>query len=146
MADEEKREELEQSNEDKVEQEEPAKTRETDTIAQDDVATLSSTFGADAAGLTPGAPNGDEQFAEALDEVKPEERPEQDFAQVADRLEEQTAGLERHPDQTLRTKDGKVAYAPPGSYDAAASGVQQDASGHFESANKTNSTQSGSRV
>lgn len=38
-------------------------------------------------------------------------------------------------DGRIRTGDGKVAYAAPGSYDAAKNGVQQDASGSFTSAN-----------
>jgi hypothetical protein len=106
-----------------------------------------STFGADAAGLMPGAPaNTDEMLQDALDEVKPVDIPEQNFSHVADRVEEETAGLHRGPDQTLRTDDDKVAWAPPGSYDAAVNGVQQDASGSFESANKTRSHQSGTRI
>jgi len=38
-------------------------------------------------------------------------------------------------DGRIRTGEGKVAWAAPGSYDAAKNGVQQDASGSFTSAN-----------
>lgn len=38
-------------------------------------------------------------------------------------------------DGRIRTGEGKIAYAAPGSYDAAKNGVQQDASGSFTSAN-----------
>lgn len=41
---------------------------------------------------------------------------------------------------------GKVAYAPPGSYNAAANGVQQDASGHVDSVGTDNSSKSGTRI
>lgn len=44
-------------------------------------------------------------------------------------------GLHPSGDGTLRTGDGKVAWAPPGSHAAAVNGVQQDASGSFSSAN-----------
>lgn len=43
--------------------------------------------------------------------------------------------LHQEDDGRIRTGDGKVAWAPPGSYDAAKNGVQQDASGSFTSAN-----------
>lgn len=55
--------------------------------------------------------------------------------------------LVHHPGGVFRNKeDGKVAYAPPGSYNAAMAGVQQDASGHFESAGHVRSIKSGTRV
>lgn len=43
--------------------------------------------------------------------------------------------LHHASDGRIRTGDDKVAWAPPGSYDAAKNGVQQDASGAFTSAN-----------
>jgi len=49
-----------------------------------------------------------------------------------DKLEKN--GLKVGPDNTLRTLEGKVVYAPPGSQAAADNGVQQDASGVFNSA------------
>lgn len=113
--------------------------------AQEDTASSESTFGADAAGLTKD-PVDPEVVETAIDEVHPVPETEQDFGQVADRLESETSGLERAADNTLRTGDGRVAWAEPGSHNAAVNGVQQDASGHFESANKTNSHQSGSRI
>lgn len=41
---------------------------------------------------------------------------------------------------------GKVAYAPPGSYNAAMNGVQEDAAGHVDSVGTDNSSKSGTRV
>lgn len=41
---------------------------------------------------------------------------------------------------------GRVAYAPPGSHNAAVNGVQEDASGHVSSVGTDNSAQSGTRV
>ena len=41
---------------------------------------------------------------------------------------------------------GKVAYAPPGSHNAAMSGVQEDASGHVSSVHTDNSDSSGVRT
>ncbi len=46
----------------------------------------------------------------------------------------------------VRNDHGKVAHAPPGSYDAAANGVQQDASGHVDSVGTDNSDRSGVRI
>lgn len=55
--------------------------------------------------------------------------------------------LIEHPGGVLRRKeDGKVAYAPPGTYNAAMAGMQQDASGHFESVGHTNSDLTATRV
>jgi hypothetical protein len=44
------------------------------------------------------------------------------------------------------TGDGVVAIDKPGTLNAAFNGVQQDASGHFESVAHTRSSQSGTRV
>ncbi|USN16559.1 hypothetical protein POLEWNIK_00330 [Brevundimonas phage vB_BpoS-Polewnik] len=65
-----------------------------------------------------------------LTEHDPATDPEQPLAQKleADQLHQEDDGR-------LRTGEGKVAWAPPGSYDAAKNGVQQDASGHFSSVN-----------
>ncbi len=46
----------------------------------------------------------------------------------------------------VRNDAGKPAYAPPGSYMAAQSGVQEDASGHVSSVHTDNSSHSGTRV
>lgn len=54
------------------------------------------------------------------------------------------AGPER--DGTVRNDAGKPAYAPPGSYNAAYQGVQQDASGHVDSVGTDNSSKSGVRI
>lgn len=68
-------------------------------------------------------------------------------------LTEQTAddivpGAATGPDDAgvVRNDHGKVAHAPPGSYDAAANGVQQDASGHVDSVGTDNSDRSGVRI
>lgn len=50
------------------------------------------------------------------------------------------------PDGTVRNDQGKVAYAPPGSYNAAMAGVQQDAAGHVDSVGTDNSSKSGTRI
>ena len=47
---------------------------------------------------------------------------------------------------TVLNDHGKVAYAPPGSYNAAVNGVQQDASGHVDSVGTDNSHLSGTRA
>lgn len=49
-------------------------------------------------------------------------------------------------DGTIRNDQGKVAYAPPGSHNAAMAGVQQDASGHVDSIGTDNSHKSGTRI
>ena len=46
----------------------------------------------------------------------------------------------------VRNDHGRVAYAPPGSYNAAVNGVQEDASGHVSSVNTDNSHLSGTRI
>lgn len=46
----------------------------------------------------------------------------------------------------VRNDHGKVAYAPPGSRDAANNGVQQDASGNVDSVGTDNSSASGTRI
>lgn len=49
-------------------------------------------------------------------------------------------------DGSVRNDQGKVAYAPPGSHNAAMAGVQQDASGHVDSVGTDNSHKSGTRA
>ena len=49
-------------------------------------------------------------------------------------------------DDTVRNAEGKVAFAPPGTMNAAMAGVQMDASGHVDSLGTTNSEKSGTRI
>lgn len=56
------------------------------------------------------------------------------------------AGVGPDPAGVVRNEHGKVAYAPPGSLDAAFNGVQEDASGHVDSVGTDNSSISGSRI
>ena len=69
-------------------------------------------------------------------------------AEAADAAEKIVPGaaVGPEPDGTIRNDEGKVAYAPPGSYNAAMSGVQQDASGHVDSIHTDNSSKSGTRI
>lgn len=74
---------------------------------------------------------------------------DQDVEDVQDRLDAEFGNLAADPQDptgVLRTGDGVPAYAEPGSYGAAMQGVQQDASGHFESVAHTRSAKSGTRV
>jgi hypothetical protein len=50
------------------------------------------------------------------------------------------------PAGVVRNDHGRVAYAPPGSYDAAMNGVQEDAAGFVDSVGTDNSSKSGTRV
>lgn len=71
----------------------------------------------------------------------------QDHAAVADRFDEEVDGLmASQGERVLRTGSGEVAYAEPGSRAAAMQGIQQDASGHFESATHVKSDRSGVRI
>lgn len=54
--------------------------------------------------------------------------------------------VDQSVDTTFRTGTGEVAYAQPGTKNASNMGVQQDASGHFESIAHTRSAASGTRV
>jgi hypothetical protein len=56
------------------------------------------------------------------------------------------AGVGPDPAGVVRNDHGRVAYAPPGSLDAAFNGVQEDASGHVDSVGTDNSARSNSRV
>lgn len=51
-----------------------------------------------------------------------------------------------HPDGTVVNDHGKVAYAAPGSHNAAMNGVQEDAAGHVDSVGTDNSSKSGTRI
>lgn len=50
------------------------------------------------------------------------------------------------PDGTVVNDAGNVAYAPPGSYNAAMNGVQEDAAGHVDSVGTDNSSRSNTRI
>lgn len=63
---------------------------------------------------------------------------------VADELG--NLAVDQSVDTTFRTATGEVAYAQPGTKNASNMGVQQDASGHFESIAHTRSAASGTRV
>jgi hypothetical protein len=56
------------------------------------------------------------------------------------------AGVGPDPAGVVRNEHGRVAYAPPGSQDAAMNGVQEDASGFVDSVGTDNSSASGTRV
>jgi hypothetical protein len=51
-----------------------------------------------------------------------------------------------HVDGTVRNDAGKVAFAPPGTLNAAMAGVQMDAAGHVDSIGTDNSSKSGTRI
>lgn len=71
-----------------------------------------------------------------------------DTAPAEDAKEKIVPGAAVGPDPAgvVRNDHGKVAYAPPGSLDAAMNGVQQDASGHVDSVGTDNSDKSGVRI
>lgn len=73
---------------------------------------------------------------------------EQNVDAVQDRVDHELGNLAASAQEegTMRTGDGVVAYDKPGTLNAAANGVQQDASGHFESVAHTRSTKSGTRT
>lgn len=74
---------------------------------------------------------------------------DQDVEDVQDRADAEVGNLmadPQDPSNVLRTGDGVPAYAEPGSHAAAMQGVQQDASGHFESVAHTRSSASGTRI
>lgn len=73
---------------------------------------------------------------------------DQDVGAVQDRVDHELGDLAASAQEegTMRTGDGVVAYDKPGTLNAAANGVQQDASGHFESVAHTRSTKSGTRT
>lgn len=71
-----------------------------------------------------------------------------DTAPAEDAKEKIVPGAAAGPDPagTVVNDHGRVAYAPPGSMNAAMNGVQQDAAGHVDSVGTDNSTKSGVRV
>lgn len=71
-----------------------------------------------------------------------------DTAPAEDAKEKIVPGAASGPDVAgvVVNDAGKVAYAPPGSYNAAMNGVQEDASGHVDSVGTDNSSKSGVRV
>lgn len=71
-----------------------------------------------------------------------------DSAVADDAGEKVVAGAAIGPDPAgvVRNDHGNVAYAPPGSHDAAMNGVQEDASGHVDSVGTDNSPRSGTRI
>lgn len=71
-----------------------------------------------------------------------------DSAVAEDAAEKIVAGAAVGPDPAgvVRNDHGNVAYAPPGSHDAAMNGVQEDASGHVDSVGTDNSARSGTRI
>lgn len=71
-----------------------------------------------------------------------------DTAMAEDAKEKIVAGAAAGPDVggTVRNDEGRVAYAPPGSVNAAFNGVQEDASGHVDSVGTDNSSKSGVRI
>lgn len=71
-----------------------------------------------------------------------------DSAVAEDAGEKIVAGAAIGPDPAgvVRNDHGGVAYAPPGSHDAAMNGVQEDAAGHVDSVGTDNSSRSGTRI
>jgi hypothetical protein len=71
-----------------------------------------------------------------------------DSAIADDAGEKIVAGAAVGPDPAgvVRNDHGNVAYAPPGSHDAAMNGVQEDASGFVDSVGTDNSHRSGTRI
>lgn len=71
-----------------------------------------------------------------------------DSADAEDAGEKIVPGAAAGPDDAgvVRNDTGRVAYAPPGSINAAFNGVQQDAAGHVDSVGTDNSDRSNSRV
>jgi hypothetical protein len=56
------------------------------------------------------------------------------------------AGVGPDPAGVVLNEHGRVAYAPPGSHNAAMNGVQEDASGFVDSVGTDNSSASGTRI
>lgn len=71
-----------------------------------------------------------------------------DSSDALDALKEVVPGAASGPDNAgvILNDEGKVAYAPPGTHNAAMAGVQQDASGHVSSVGTANSDKSGTRI
>lgn len=71
-----------------------------------------------------------------------------DTFDAADAKEKIVPGAAEGPyaDGTVVNDQGRVAYAKPGSHNAAMAGVQEDASGHVDSVGTDNSSKSGTRI
>lgn len=80
------------------------------------------------------------------DVTAPETQADTEAAEDAGDLIVPGAAAGPQVDGTVRNDHGKVAYAPPGSYNAAMNGVQQDAAGHVDSVGTDNSSRSGTRI
>lgn len=82
-----------------------------------------------------------------VSEVTPPETQADTFA-AADAGEKIVPGAGVGPDPagTVYNEHGRVAYAPPGSVNAAFNGVQEDASGHVDSVGTDNSPRSNTRI
>ena len=80
-------------------------------------------------------------------DLLPEEQ-QADTAPAEDAKELIVAGAASGPDRAgvVRNDGGKVAYAPPGTLNAAYAGVQEDAAGHVDSMGTDNSDKSGTRI
>jgi len=80
-------------------------------------------------------------------DLLPEEQ-QADTAPAEDAKELIVAGAASGPDRAgvIRNDQGKPAYAPPGTLNAAFAGVQEDASGHVDSIHTDNSDKSGTRI
>jgi hypothetical protein len=71
-----------------------------------------------------------------------------DTSVAEDAGEKVVAGAAAGPDPAgvVRNDQGHVAYAPPGSHDAAMNGVQEDGAGFVDSVGTDNSARSGTRI
>ena len=71
-----------------------------------------------------------------------------DTAEVEAHIRQAIPGAIGLPDRAgvIRNAEGKVAYAPAGTLNAAQAGVQEDASGHVSSVGTDNSEKSGTRI
>lgn len=122
--------------EEKIEQKPEEASENQDNEQQDKAADL------DPPASTSEVPQGEEQSLLGEDASLGEELLTEEPAPVT----EPFVGFSEGPDGTVRNPEGKVAYAPPGSHNAAMAGVQQDASGHVDSIGTDNSSRSGTRV
>lgn len=82
-----------------------------------------------------------------VEELTPPET-QADTAAAEDAKELIVPGAAEGPDVAgvVRNHEGNVAYAPPGTLNAAYNGVQEDAAGHVDSMGTDNSSKSGTRV
>lgn len=80
------------------------------------------------------------------DVTKPETQADSALAEDAKEKIVPGAAVGPQVDGSVRNDNGGVAYAPPGSHNAAINGVQEDASGHVDSVGTDNSSKSGTRI